>query len=150
MGKALDKTAPAAVGIQTRRRPPGSSPAFGGQPGPQASGRCDPTTDGAPCRAGRPGQGVDGLARKFVKGQDRQEKTERHAPHREQGVRQDGECLTKTLHIMAAVPLNLDGFMSVEQISAVKSVLDQAVSLAADGAENFKGLFFLGNGGQRR
>ncbi|WP_373499081.1 hypothetical protein [Desulfococcus sp.] len=51
---------------------------------------------------------------------------------------------------MAAVPLNLDGFMSVEQISAVKSVLDQAVSLAADGAENFKGLFFLGNGGQRR
>lgn len=51
---------------------------------------------------------------------------------------------------MEAVPLNLDGFISVEQISPVKSVLDLAVSLAADRAENFKELFFLGNGGQRR
>lgn len=49
-----------------------------------------PPPDGSPCRCGRPGQGVDGLPRKFVKGQERQERTERHAPHPEQGVRQDG------------------------------------------------------------
>lgn len=60
------------------------------------------------------------------------------------------KCPARAVAFVAAIPMNPDGFVSAEQVSAVESVLDHAVPLAADWADDFRILFFLGNVGHRR